>query len=187
MTQILSYFDQDNTHEQYNLAQPWFDASNADAVSHRISVGVPFKSRPAYLHGHRPRLRGPERKSVDDLHGREHRLFCHFRRIVNDDREGAKHDSAGVFLCLPQRPCQARIFPAHFGPQSTTTVAHRFAEITDGLSNTVMISEMSGRPWLYLAGGQQVPAANFPSYVSAGSEDADGRYPVQLRLGSLGS
>jgi hypothetical protein len=47
-----------------------------------------------------------------------------------------------------------------------------------------MISEMSGRPWLYLANGQKVPTANFPSYVSASSEDAADGIPLDYGWGS---
>ena len=38
MTQILPYCEQDNIYKQYNLAQPWFDASNASVVKLRIGV-----------------------------------------------------------------------------------------------------------------------------------------------------
>ena len=47
-----------------------------------------------------------------------------------------------------------------------------------------MISEMSGRPWLYLAGGRQVPVANFPSYVSASSEDVNTDMPLDYGWGA---
>ena len=38
ITQILPYFEQGNLAAGYNLNQPWFDASNAPAVSQRIAV-----------------------------------------------------------------------------------------------------------------------------------------------------
>ena len=46
-----------------------------------------------------------------------------------------------------------------------------------------MISEMAGRPYLYLADGTPVAAANFPSYVSAGSVDAPLNIPLDYGWG----
>src|SRR5262249_8467279 len=56
------------------------------------------------------------------------------------------------------------------GPQqsySATTPPRRYTLIgaTDGLSNTIMFSEMGGRPWLYVTGGKKLAYANFPSYA----------------------
>ena len=47
-----------------------------------------------------------------------------------------------------------------------------------------MISEMSGRPWLYLAGGRPVPVTNFPSYVAASSEDVADDMPLNYGSGA---
>jgi hypothetical protein len=47
-----------------------------------------------------------------------------------------------------------------------------------------MISEMSGRPWLYLANGRKVVAANFPSYISASSEDVRDDIPLNYGWGT---
>ena len=64
-----------------------------------------------------------------------------------------------------------------FGPQqsySATTSPKKFTIIgaTDGSSNTLMFGEMSGRPWLYVAGGKKLPYASFPTYaISAGLND----------------
>ncbi len=38
ITQVLPYFEQGNLCDKYNFNQPWFDASNAEAVRQRISV-----------------------------------------------------------------------------------------------------------------------------------------------------
>jgi hypothetical protein len=43
---------------------------------------------------------------------------------------------------------------------------------------------MSGRPFLYLAGPQQIPSANFPSYVSSSSVDANDNIPLDYGWGS---
>jgi hypothetical protein len=71
-----------------------------------------------------------------------------------------------------------------FGAQSKTPTSRRLINTTDGLSNTTMISEMSGRPWLYLANGRKVPAANIPSNVSASAEDAPDDIPLNYGWGT---
>ena len=38
LTQLLPYFEQDNLQKQYNFSQPWFDASNASTIAHRIPI-----------------------------------------------------------------------------------------------------------------------------------------------------
>ena len=130
-----------------------------------------------------PGFRGPGRSPLDDLHGGKHRLFCHLRRIDDDDREGSSTIPAGYFAVYPNAPSSTDLSGA-FGPQSTAPRPYQLAKISDGLSNTVMISEMSGRPWLYLAGGRQIPAAAFPSYVSAGSEDVATDMPLDYGSGA---
>ena len=81
-------------------------------------------------------------------------------------------------------PLQLRTCPGAFGPQSTTPNLWRLAQVTDGLSHTAMIAEMAGRPWLYLAGGKKIPAAGFPSYVSASSEDVVDDIPLDYGWGA---
>jgi hypothetical protein len=40
----------------------------------------------------------------------------------------------------------------------------RIVTILDGVSNTILLSEMSGRPWIYKANGQLNPAVPMPTY-----------------------
>ncbi len=61
-----------------------------------------------------------------------------------------------------------------FGPQvsegGTPTPGHRFAMITDGMSNTLLLAECAGRPWPFIAGPIQLfspTAPNYPSYLPA--------------------
>ena len=90
---------------------------------------------------------------------------------------------AGYFYVYPNASPNTNLSGASGAKLNYRCTAGRYP---DGLSNTVMISEMAGRPCLYLAAGKQVLAANFPSYVSAGSVDACAQYPAELRLGRLG-
>jgi len=61
-----------------------------------------------------------------------------------------------------------------FGPQTTEgptpTLGRRVIAVTDGLSNTVMVGEMSGRPWPFLANGKRLMARadpDYPTYLPA--------------------
>ena len=91
---------------------------------------------------------------------------------------------AGYFYVYPNGPFKhgpfRRVRAAEHDPHCT----HNLPRSPTGLSHTVMISEMSGRPWLYLADGRQVPVANFPSYVSASSEDVTDDMPLDYGWGA---
>jgi prepilin-type N-terminal cleavage/methylation domain-containing protein len=61
-----------------------------------------------------------------------------------------------------------------FGPQTpegaTPALGRRLTAVTDGLSNTAMVGEMSGRPWPFLAGGRQLTSRadpDYPAYLPA--------------------
>ncbi len=55
-----------------------------------------------------------------------------------------------------------------FGPQTpesaTVAMGRRLTQVTDGLSNTAMISEMSGRPWPFITGNHRITSTSDPSY-----------------------
>src|SRR5262249_30222898 len=89
----------------------------------------------------------------------------------------------GFFHPPPAAPATTDL-SGPFGPQSSAPSSRRFVEVTDGLSNTLLVTEMSGRPYLYLAGRQRVATANFPSYVSPGSVDAVSNVPLYYGWGS---
>ena len=61
-----------------------------------------------------------------------------------------------------------------FGPQSpeglSAAPGRRLVLVTDGLSNTAMISEMSGRPWPFITAGHKIASTsdpNYPAYLPA--------------------
>jgi prepilin-type processing-associated H-X9-DG protein len=89
----------------------------------------------------------------------------------------------GYFAVYPAAPLTTDL-SGPFGPQSTTPAARTLVQTMDGTSSTTLLSEMSGRPWLYLAKGQKVLASNFPSYVSGSSVDAADDVPINFGTGS---
>ena len=184
ITQIMPYFEQGNLYSRYNLKLPWFDASNAAVVNQRISVlECPSSPVPRVYTATDAGFAGPKPEPADHLHRCQHRLFRHLRRIVVHDGEGAEHDSGRIFLRISQRPRRHGSL-RRLRRRSSTSACRKLAEVSDGLSNTVMISEMSGRPWLYLAAGERVSVADFPSYVSASSEDVADDIPLNYGWGA---
>ena len=60
-----------------------------------------------------------------------------------------------------------------WGAQATAPASHTVLTITDGTSNTLIIGEMSGRPWLFLTNTYTaVPTSSFPSYVTTALQRA---------------
>jgi len=59
----------------------------------------------------------------------------------------------------------------------------RIAEVTDGTSNTIMVSEDAGRPNLYILGKQLTYGTSYPWYA-AGSPPTKGTPPTQAIEGS---
>lgn len=55
-----------------------------------------------------------------------------------------------------------------FGPQTpegpSAPLGRRLLAVTDGLSNTALIGEMSGRPWPFIAGDKKLTSTADPSY-----------------------
>jgi hypothetical protein len=55
-----------------------------------------------------------------------------------------------------------------FGPQiagTTLNSGRRLVNVADGSSNTILISECSGRPWPFVSGGRQLLSTADPSYL----------------------
>jgi prepilin-type N-terminal cleavage/methylation domain-containing protein len=171
MTQLLPFIEQENLYEQYNLSLPWFDAANARAVVQRIGImECPSSSVPQIYTGTDSKFAGQSPNALTTFTVACTDYFAISGASSATTVKAPSSIPAGYFYYYPNASPQTDLSGV-FGAQSATSSCCKLADVTDGLSNTMMINEMSGRPWLYLADGEAVPGANFPSYVSASSAD----------------
>jgi len=185
VTQILPFFEESGLSKQYNTAQPWFDASNAQAVTQRIA-SLECPSSPV------PHVYTATDASFASDPIAQHPLTTftvastdYFAIAGASSATAVKAPSTippGYFYAYPNALPSTDLSGA-FGAQSATPLPRTLAQISDGTSHTVMLSEMSGRPWLFLADGRRVSAADFPSYVSTGSVEAQDDIPLDYGWG----
>lgn len=184
ITQILPYFEQANLLTQYNYRQPWFDASNAPVVTQRIAIlECPTSPVVRVYTATDPGFAGQSANPMTTFTAASTDYFAIATASSATTVKPPSTIPAGYFYVYPNAPSTTDLSGA-FGPQSTAPTLSPLAFITDGLSNTAMISEMSGRPWLYLSSGIKIPSSGFPSYVSAGSVDAVDDIPLDYGWGS---
>ncbi len=184
VTELLPFFDQNNLALQYNLSQPWFDSSNATAIVQRIPI-LECPTSP-FVHSYTATDSGFAGQSANPMTTFTTASTDYFALAGASSTTTAKAPStipAGYFYVYPKAPATTDL-SGEFGPQSTTPTLRRLSEITDGLSHTATVTEMAGRPWLYVAGGVQVLTANFPSYVSASSVDQADNIPLDYGWGA---
>jgi len=184
MTQIMPYFEQGNLSQQYNFKQPWFDASNATVVAQRISVFECPSSPVQHVYtATDPGFAGQSANPMTTYTVASTDYFAIAGVSSSTTVTAPSTIQSGYFSVYPNASSQMD-FSGTFGPQSTTPVSRRLADVTDGLSKTLMISEMSGRPWLFIGAGQQVATNDFPSYVTVSSEDVTDNIPLDYGGGA---
>jgi type II secretory pathway pseudopilin PulG len=184
ITQILPFFEEGNLLTRYNYGQPWFDASNASAVSQRMPVLECPTSPVEHMYtATDPGFAGLSANALTTFTTASTDYFAIATASSTTTLKAPSTIPAGYFYVYPNAPTTMDLSGA-FGPQSTTPVLRRLRQIVDGLSNTAMITEMSGRPWLYVAGGTKILAASFPTYVSASGVDAMDNIPLDYGWGS---
>jgi prepilin-type N-terminal cleavage/methylation domain-containing protein len=139
---LLPYFEQDNVARRYALDRDWFDPLNQPLVGTPLKV-MQCPSAPARTVS----VTAPE-GSV-------------FTAGTGDYAAHEQVDSAVYAAGLlpadhPRRGMFAPIYPPTQVLNATQMKAPTFfADCTDGLSNTLMISEMAGRPQHWRAGQRQ--------------------------------
>jgi prepilin-type N-terminal cleavage/methylation domain-containing protein/prepilin-type processing-associated H-X9-DG protein len=159
MTQILSYVEQMNLTTAYNLNYPWFDATNVTAVKQRIPIFECPTSPLPHIYTATDTAFGTPTQDPGGL------AETTFTIAVTDyfAFSGANATNYAVYY-----PGTVDV-SGPFGAQSSTPTSRRLIEITDGTSNTFLVSEQAGRPYLYVTGLMRVPGTSFPSYVTSGS------------------
>ncbi len=184
ITQVLPYIEQSNLNNQYNYGQPWFDASNAAAVSERMAVlECPTNPVPRVFTATDPSFAGQSANPMTTFTVAATDYFALSSASSATTLKAPSTIPAGYFYAYPSADPSTDLSGA-FGAQASTPASRHLIEITDGLSNTAMITEMSGRPYLYLANRQRVAVADFPSYVSSSSEDVSDDVPLFYGWGS---
>jgi prepilin-type N-terminal cleavage/methylation domain-containing protein len=184
ITQVLPYFEQENLLSQYNYKQPWFDASNANIVGQRIPIlECPTSPVDHLFTATDPAFAGQSANPMTTFTVGATDYFALAGASTATTLKAPSTIPAGYFYAYPNVPTTTDVSGA-FGPQSTTPTLYRLAQVTDGLSNTAIVTEMSGRPYLYLSNQRQIPTAGFPSYVSPGSVDAADNIPLYYGWGS---
>jgi prepilin-type N-terminal cleavage/methylation domain-containing protein len=135
VTEVLPFLEQDNLYRQYNFGVPWFDPANADVVVRRL----PVLECPA----------SPVTERLFTGSDPEGNVVVTFRAASTDYFALMGASSACYLAAYPGTPSTADLSGAML-----LNGKRRLTDITDGTSNTALLSEMSGRPSIYLAGGQ---------------------------------
>jgi prepilin-type N-terminal cleavage/methylation domain-containing protein len=171
VTEVLPFFEQLNASKHYDITLPWFDAANAAVVSQRIEVlECPTSPVPHVYTATNTKFGGQSPNAMTTFTVASTDYFAISGASATTTLKSPSTIPAGYLYVYPTATPQIDLSGV-FGAQSSTSACRKLAEVSDGLSQTMMLAEMSGRPWLYLASGQQVSGANFPSYVSASSAD----------------
>jgi prepilin-type N-terminal cleavage/methylation domain-containing protein/prepilin-type processing-associated H-X9-DG protein len=181
--QILPYFEEGGLAKLYDYSQPWFDAVNAVAVTQEIaSMACPSSRGPRVYTATNPAFAGQSPNPLTTFTTATTDYFAISGASSSTTLKPPSTVPPGYFYYYPNAAPDLDLGGA-FGAQSKTPKSQPLSKITDGLSKTMMIAEMSGRPWLFLANKQRVFADEFPSYVSAGSADVQDSIPLNYGWG----
>jgi prepilin-type N-terminal cleavage/methylation domain-containing protein/prepilin-type processing-associated H-X9-DG protein len=148
LTYLLPYLEQDNLYRQIDQTKNWSDPVNIPAVSQRLKViECPSAPNGKLLDGPTP----PESSTWGPPY------------VANGDY-------SGFYGVSPELVTLGLVDPASGGVSNgalSKTVKLRFADFTDGLSNTLHLTESGGRPNLYRK-GKLVLTANGSNRVNGG-------------------
>ena len=143
-TYLLSYFEQDNIYRGYNQNANWSAPANVPYTSQKLKV-----------------LACPATPNPDRLDADPGTDASAFNPIV------AAGDYAGIYKVDPRLvQLGVGVVPGDGVLDKTQQV--RFADITDGLSNTLHVTESAGKPSLYRAGRLVSSPAPFQNGVQGG-------------------
>jgi prepilin-type N-terminal cleavage/methylation domain-containing protein len=141
MTFLLPFLEQDNLYRQYNMNANWYDSVNQPVVN------VPLKvyQCPSAVGNH---IVSAANGQVDDGNGAISAAITDYTGIWGMDKSfypanglTAPGDAHGLITTYPYPPPPGARFPGF-----------PLAKITDGLSNTIAVTECANRPQLWVAG-----------------------------------
>ena len=143
-TYLLSYFEQDNIYRGYNQNVNWSDPANVPYTSQRLKV-----------------MNCPSTPSPDRLDADPGTNGGSFNPIV------ATGDYSGIYKVDPRLVALGvGVLPGDGVLDKTQNI--RFADIPDGLSNTLHITESAGKPSLYRNGKLVSSPPGFANGVQGG-------------------
>jgi prepilin-type N-terminal cleavage/methylation domain-containing protein/prepilin-type processing-associated H-X9-DG protein len=152
LTKLLPFFEQDNMYNQYNFALNWYDPPNLPVTSLPIKIlQCPSSPNPARQDG---------------------RPDAPWAPIVAVTDYGA---TTSVSPLLVSAGLADQSGP---GMIPKDAVQPRFADVTDGLSNTILIAESAGRPQLWRR-GQPVGAPPTPKVNGGGWSRAANDFSIE--------
>lgn len=132
---VLPYLEQNNLYEQYQMSVPFFDPVNQPVVSQRLAVYECPST--------------PTDHMIDGL-----------PVPPSYDRDPSLKGAVGDYWAFYGYYDPVQFPNAPRQPGTLDSGSHRpFAEITDGTSNTIIISEKAGRPEQWVNGQKQSSAA----------------------------
>lgn len=150
-TELLPYLEQSNLSKVYDLTKNWSDPANAAVVQTVIPVLVcPSSIDPTRLDG------DPNTKSTPGGWQANVAAITDYSATIGVDARLLTNnlvDAAGDGI-LPRdngydstKPLSATNHPVGLP---------RFSDVTDGLSNTILVAESAGRPYRFIKGGTKV-------------------------------
>ncbi len=142
LTQLLPYIEQQALHDRYDQTKDWFHMDNLPVVNTGVSVfRCPSTPEPARLDGQ------PERSPwIGGV--------------------GAPTDYSATIYVAPRLLAAGLVDEVGDGLLKRNDKP-RFADVIDGLSNTIMFAESAGRPYLY-RGRKKVTSDLLISRVNGG-------------------
>jgi prepilin-type N-terminal cleavage/methylation domain-containing protein/prepilin-type processing-associated H-X9-DG protein len=148
VTEILPFIEQVNLFNQYQLNLPWFDARNAGVVMQRLAIlECPSDPvQPRVFQASDPAFANLDPSGTPDVN---------YSAASTDYFAFMGANAPCYRLFYPATPATADLSGALmlYGNRRMTT-------LRDGTSSTAMLSEMSARPWIYLANGRITTSAS---------------------------
>jgi prepilin-type N-terminal cleavage/methylation domain-containing protein len=182
LTDLLPYLDQTSIYNQYNKALNWNHIDNRPAVTTKVpgfvcpsnaDGGVLDTAPPSGSAGYQPGISSTT--DYSPIFGIAPGVFT--ITLGQSAAPELYNDPTEVYLGInPPYTYVRGFFPKNATVNSSTGLqtknGYRFADVTDGLSNTLAIAESAGRPFVYVR-GQKLAGGNALTDTDPDSPDTD--------------